>query len=122
MNLRFISPTFHGIIDYTAAVALIVVPFMLGLGDSSILALWLSVTTGLIVILVSTNTIYKYGIFQTLSFNAHLAIDLMAATTFAIAPFALGFEGIDMYYYIANAVVVFLVVALSDNCEPVINQ
>lgn len=72
MNLRFISPAFHGIIDYIAAVALIVAPFMLGLGDSSILALWISVTTGLIVILVSTNTIYKYGIFQTLSFNAHL--------------------------------------------------
>jgi len=116
MNLRVISPTVHGLIDYSAAFALITGPFLLGLGASSPIALWLSVVTGIAVIIVSTNTIYKYGIFNTIPFDGHLAIDLMAATTFAAAPFIFNFQGMDLYYYIGNAVVVYLVVALSDNC------
>ncbi|GHE66467.1 MULTISPECIES: hypothetical protein [Roseivirga] len=118
MKFRFISPTVHGIIDYSAAVALISSPFLLGLGESSPMAKWLSVVTGVAVIIVSLNTTYKFSILHTIPYNGHLLIDLMAATTFAAAPFLFHFTGIDMYYYIANAVVVFLVVALSDNCEP----
>ncbi|GAB4248645.1 MAG: hypothetical protein Tsb0034_28050 [Ekhidna sp.] len=116
MKLRFISPTIHGVIDYSAAVALTVSPFLLGLGDSNPMAKWLSVTVGIAVVIISLNTIYKFGLFNTIPFNGHLAIDLGAATTFAIAPFLFNFSGLDLYYYIANAVVVFLVVALSDNC------
>ncbi len=115
MKLRFISPTVHGLIDYSAAGALIASPFILGLGESSPAALWLSVVTGIAVIVVSTNTIYRYGIFNTIPFTGHLAIDLAAATTFAVAPLILSFSGIDLYYYLINAVVVFLVVALSDD-------
>ena len=117
MKFRFISPTIHGIIDYSAAVGLISLPFLLGLGTSNPLAKWLSIITGIAVIIVSINTVYKYSLLKNIPFDGHLAIDTMAATTFAIAPFAFGFEGIDFYYYIANAVVVFLVVALSDNCQ-----
>lgn len=117
MKLRFISPTVHGIIDYTAAIALIASPFLLNLGSSAPIAFWLSVITGIAVIVVNTNTIYKYGIFNTIPFDGHLAIDLLAATSFAIAPFIFQFQGLDFYYYIANAVVVYLVVALSNNCK-----
>jgi hypothetical protein len=117
MKLRVISPTVHGIIDYSAALALIASPFLLGLGASSPLAIWLSVITGIAVILVSVNTTYKYSIFNNIPFDGHLAIDLLAATTFALAPFVLNFQGIDLYYYLANAAVVYLVVALSDSCK-----
>lgn len=117
MKLRFISPTVHGIIDYSAALALIFSPFLLGLGESAAMAKWLSVATGVAVLVVSLNTTYKFSLLNTIPFDGHLLIDLLAATTFALAPFLFHFEGIDMYYYIANAVVVFLVVALSDNCE-----
>ncbi|MTI87600.1 MAG: hypothetical protein FH748_06480 [Balneolaceae bacterium] len=117
MNVRIISPTVHGIIDYSAAIALIFLPFILGLGSSSPLALWLSVITGAAVVLVSISTIYRYGFLNVIPFDAHLMIDLMAATTFTLAPFAFNFSGIDLYYYIANGIVVFLVVALSNNCE-----
>jgi hypothetical protein len=46
VKLRFISRTFHGIIDYAAAVALIIAPFILHLGNNSPAAIWLSVATG----------------------------------------------------------------------------
>lgn len=115
MKLRFISPTVHGIIDYSAAVALIASPFLLQLGASSPMAFWLSVITGIAVILVSSNTVYKYSLFKNIPFDGHLAIDLTAATAFIIAPFAFGFEGLDFIYYIVNAAVVYLVVAFTSS-------
>ncbi len=115
MELRFISPTFHGIIDYSAALALTAGPFILGLGESSPIALWLSVIVGIAVVFVSLNTTYKYSLFNNIPFDGHLLIDLGAATAFITAPFAFGFEGIDMYYYIANAAVVYLAVSLSES-------
>ena len=115
MKLRFISSTMHGIVDYSAALALIVSPFVLQLGVSNPIALWLSVVVGIGVVIESTNTIYKYGLFNTIPFSGHLAIDLAAATVFLAAPFVFNFQGIDLYYYIVNAGVVYLVVALSES-------
>ncbi len=119
MRLRFISPTMHGIIDYAAALALIVGPLFFGLGHSSPMAIWLSVSTGVLVVLISLNTQYAFSLFKIISFDGHLAIDLIAATVFLIAPFLLNFSGMDFYYYIANASVVYLVVALSDNSKSI---
>ena len=114
MKLRFISPALHGIVDYSAAAALIASPFILGLGNSSPLAFWISVITGIAVVLVSLNTIYRYGVFKTIPFEGHLAIDLTVATTFMILPLTLGFSGLDAYYYWGNAAAVYLAVSLSD--------
>jgi len=114
MKLRFISPTLHGVVDYSAAAALITAPILLGLGQSSPLAFWISIITGMAVIVVSLNTIYKYGIFRTIPFEGHLAIDLTVATAFMLVPFIFQFSGLDAYYYWGNAAVVFLVVSLSD--------
>ncbi len=119
MKLRIISPTFHGIIDYSAGVGLIIAPFLLSLGESSPLAIWISVTVGVTVLLASGLTDYRYGLFRTIPFDGHLAIDLIAATAFMIVPFALEFEGLDMIYYLINAAVVYLVVSLTDHNEPI---
>ncbi|WP_228236545.1 hypothetical protein [Allomuricauda sp. M10] len=115
MKLRFITPTLHGVADYTAGLSLLVAPFLLGLGESSATAIWFSVATGLTVFAASLLTDYKLSIFKVIPFDGHLAIDLLVAVTFMIAPFAFGFEGIDAIYYWFNATVVFLVVALSAN-------
>ena len=90
-----------------------VLPFALGLGDSSGMALWLSVVTGAAVWLVSILTDYKLSIVKAIPFDAHLAIDLGAASLFMCAPFLFKFEGLDAYYYWINAAVVYLVVALT---------
>ena len=120
MKLRFISPTFHGIIDYSAAVLLIAGPFLLKLGESSPLAVTLSVITGFAVILVSIITKYKFALTKVIPFDLHLAIDLSVATAFAIIPFVLNFKGLDVIYYVANSAIVFLVVALTENKETAI--
>lgn len=122
MKLRFISPTMHGLVDYGAAVGLILIPFALGLGESNSMALWFSVATGAAVVVVSVLTDYRYGLFRTIPFDGHLTIDLLAATAFMAAPFLFGFEGLDAHYYWINAAVVYLVVALTENKEPIIKQ
>lgn len=113
MKLRFLSPTNHGIVDYLAAVALIVSPFILGLGSSNPLASWISVFTGILVIIVSLSTNYRYGAFKLIPFGGHLTLDLLVATIFMLVPFLFDLSGIDAAYYYINAVVVYLVVAVT---------
>jgi hypothetical protein len=113
MKLRFLSPTNHGIVDYLAAVALIVSPFILQLGSSNPLAPWISVVTGLVVVIVSLATNYPYGAFKLIPFGGHLTLDLLVATLFMLVPFLFKLEGLDAAYFYINAVVVYLVVAVT---------
>ena len=117
MDIRFLTPTLHGVADYGAGAGLITLPFILNLGQSSPLALWLAVITGCAVIVVSLLTNYKLGAFRVIPFKGHLAIDLAVAVVFTIAPLALNFSGLDAYYYWANAAAVYLVVAVSHPTE-----
>lgn len=117
MNIRFLTPTLHGVADYGAGAGLIILPFILGLGQSSPLAPWLAVVTGIAVIIVSLLTNYKLGALRVIPFKGHLAIDLTVAVMFTVAPFILNFSGLDAYYYWANAIAVYAVVALSNPKE-----
>ena len=47
MTLRFVTRQVHAYLDYPIALSLIAMPFVLGLGASKPLALWLSVVTGI---------------------------------------------------------------------------
>lgn len=118
MNLRFLSSTNHGIVDYLAAIALIIAPFILKLGSSDPLALWISVATGFIVIIVSLATRYRYGAFKIIPFGGHLTLDLLLATAFMLVPFLFELDGLDEAYYYINAAVVYLVVAVTASEDP----
>ncbi|MGF7230167.1 SPW repeat domain-containing protein [Arachidicoccus sp.] len=117
MKLRFLSPANHGIVDYLAAFALIVAPFILNLGDGSPSALWMSVCSGIAVIIVSLATRYRYGAFKIIPFGGHLTLDLLVATVFMLVPFLFDLKGLDAAYYYINAVVVYLVVAVTASEE-----
>ena len=122
MRLRMITPTLHGVIDYSAGIGLILVPFLLQLGESNSMAIWVSVAMGGAVLVASALTDYRLGLLRTIPFDGHLAIDLAAATDFMLTPFVLDMHGLDMHYYLANAAVVYLVVGLSDHNEPISNN
>jgi len=117
MNVRFLTPTPHGLVDYLAASGLIILPFVLGLGQSQPLAKWLSVAMGAAVILVSLLTDYRFGAVRYIPFRLHLVVDALAATAFAMAPTLFGFAGLDAWYYWLNAAAVFVVVGLSPTEE-----
>lgn len=117
MNIRFLSPKLHGIADYGAATGLIILPFLLDLGQSSPIAVWLSVVTGIIVIIASLLTDYYFGALRIIPFKLHLVADLTVALLFTIAPFVLNFTGLDAYFYWANAAVVYSVILVSQRSE-----
>lgn len=109
-RFRVITPAWHGVLDYAAASALVIFPLLLGFRGAE---RWLSVLGGVGLVAYSLLTDYRLGFVRVLSFRAHLAADLAAATAFALAPLAMGWTGLVAAYYWFMASGVFIVVALS---------
>lgn len=113
-KLRILTPTIHGLLDYAAAAALIVLPFVLNLGADSPLAVWLSAAGGAGLIVYSLLTDYAFGAIKLVPFRVHLAFDLAAAAAFVAAPFLFGWNGLTAGYYFVMGAGVIVVVALSE--------
>lgn len=112
MDLRFVTKTIHAYLDYPVAIALMALPFLLGLGSSSPLAFWLSAVTGAAAFVLTVLTDHETGVVRVLPYSFHLAVDFAVGIVFLAAPFALGFTGLDAWYYWANAAAVLSVVSL----------
>ena len=112
--MRFINSTIHGQLDYAAALALIVVPTILGLGQESALAYWLSVAAGIGLIVYSLFTDYVYSIAKVIAFKLHLGFDIAAAIVFLLAPVLFGFDGVAGIYYPVMGLGVLMVVLLTN--------
>lgn len=113
MSLRFVTRSVHAYLDYPVAIALMVLPFVLGLGQSNPLALWLSVLTGVAAFVLTVLTDHHLGIWRVLPYKIHLAVDLLVGITFLLAPSMLGFTGIDALFYWVNGAAVVVVISLS---------
>lgn len=111
MKLQFLNPTFHGILDYLAAGALIALPFLLGFQG---IELWLSIAGGAGLILYSLITDYQFGFAKLVPYNMHLVFDISAGAALLVAPFILGFGFAATIYYPIMAIGVFAVVAVSN--------
>ena len=109
---RFVTRNIHAWLDYPVAFALMGLPFLLGLGESHPLAFWLSVVTGIAAFVLTLLTDHETGLIRVLPYKLHLAVDAMVGVVFTLAPFALGFSGIDAAFYWLNGVAVLLVVGL----------
>ena len=112
MNPRFITKNIHALLDYPVAVVLMAAPFLLGLGDSHPLALWLSVGTGVAAFVLTILTDHMLGVVRVLPYKFHLTVDAAVGVTFVLAPFVLGFAGLDALFYLANGAAVLSVVGL----------
>ena len=110
--MKFVTKRIHAFLDYPVAIALIVLPFLLGLGNSNPLALQLSVATGIAAFMLTLLTNHHLGAFKVISYRMHLIVDFIVAIVFIVAPFVLSFEGIDAYYYWINGIAVLTVVSL----------
>ncbi len=114
MKFRFVSPRVHGVLDYVAAVGLIVYPILLDLGAFSPIALWFSIAAGGGLIVYSLLTDSAFGVSSALSFRVHLLLDVIAGVAFIVAIFAFGFDGLTAAYYAAMGLGVFALVAVTD--------
>lgn len=110
--MRFITKRIHAFLDYPVAVSLIALPFLLGLGGSSALAVQLSVVVGIAALVLTLLTDHHLGALKILSYKFHLTIDFLVGVLFVAAPFIFSFEGIDAYYYWVIGATVLLVVGL----------
>jgi len=110
--MKFVTKRIHAFLDYPVAIALIVLPFLLGLGNSNPLALQLSVVTGIAALILTLLTDHHLGVFKVISYRIHLIIDFIVGMVFIISPFIFSFQGIDAYYYWINGIAVLTVVSL----------
>lgn len=117
MDSRFVTKTVHAYLDYPVAASLMATPFILGLGQSNPLALWLSVATGVAALVLTLLTDHHLGVFRVLPYWFHLAVDRLVGVTFLVAPTILGFHGLDAVYYWANAAAVLAVTLLLNKTE-----
>jgi hypothetical protein len=111
--MRFVTKTIHAWLDYPVALALIVLPFLLGLGDSHRLALMIAPIVGIAAFLLTVFTDHHLGLVRVLPYRLHLAVDLGVGLLFLVLPFALGFSGLDAAFYWLNGAAVVTVIALS---------
>lgn len=112
MDPRFVTKTMHAYLDYPVALTLMVTPFLLQLGRSNPLAIWLAPTTGVAALILTIFTDHKLGVLRVLPYPVHLAIDFLVGLVFLLAPTVLGFRGLDAWYYWANGAAVLFVVGL----------
>lgn len=110
--MKLITQKIHAFIDSPVALALIGLPFLLQLGSSNPLAFYISVATGIAAFFLTLLTDHETGVFKVFSYKFHLIVDFAVGLTFVIAPFILGFKGIDLFFYLANGLAVLLVVGL----------
>ena len=111
--MRFVTKTIHAWLDYPVALALIGLPFLLGLGDSHTLALLIAPVVGLAAFVLTVFTDHHLGVIRVLPYKLHLAVDLTVGVLFLLLPFAFGFTGLDAAFYLVNGAAVIAVIGLS---------
>lgn len=102
----------HAFLDYPVAISLILLPFLLALGSTNSIALYLSVVTGFTALSLTLLTDHQLGLFRVISYKIHLILDFTVAIVFILAPFIFSFQGIDAYYYWVIGFTVLAVVSL----------
>src|SRR5262245_24962137 len=100
MSYRFITKSIHAyVIDYPFAIVLIAAPFVLKLGQSEPVAMWLSVVVGVAPRLSPALCAPPPPLACTTSSSLCLFVARAAAVVCVSAPFAFKFAGLDAWYY-----------------------
>ena len=109
MPFRFVTKSIHAyLIDYPVAIILLVAPFVLKLGHSGPIAMWLSVITGVAALLLPMLTDHPTGLIRIIPYPIHLWIDRAVGIVFLAAVFMFAFTGVDAWYYGVLGVAVLL--------------
>jgi hypothetical protein len=87
MPFRFISKSIHTyLVDYPIVIVLMVAPFLLKLGKSSPVALWLSVVTRVTALLLPAFTDHATGLVRVIRYWLHLWADRALGVISITAP------------------------------------
>ena len=110
--MKFVTKDIHAFLDYPVALALLVAPFLLGLGEVNQMAIWLSVVVGVAAFVLTLLTDHHLGVIRVIPYSLHMAVDLIVGLTFLAAPFIFGFSGLDAAYYWVFGATVCVVIGL----------
>lgn len=109
MPFRFITKYVNTcLIDYSVAIVLMVAPFLLKLGKSSPVALWLSVVTRVAALLLPALTDHPTGLVRVIHDWLHLWVDRALSVVSTAAASAFHFPGLDAWYHWVLAAAVLL--------------
>jgi len=110
--MKFVTKEIHAYLDYPVAIALIALPFVLGLGSSNPIAFQLSLVTGVAALILTILTDHHLGVIRVIPYRIHLIVDFLVGLVFVLAPFIFSFQGLDALYYWINGAAVLSVVGL----------
>ena len=110
--MGIVTKQIHAYLDYPVAVALMALPFVLGIGASHHFAMQLSVFTGIAAFGLTLLTDHHLGVWRVIPYNGHLLVDAIVGVVFVLAPFIFSFKGLDAIYYWINGGAVLTVVSL----------
>ncbi len=68
--------------------------------------------TGVATFLLTLLTDHHLGVFRVLPYDLHLTVDGIVGAVFVSVPLALGFSGIEVWYYVALCLTVLAVVGM----------
>ena len=120
--MKFITPDLHGVLDYSAALALIVAPFILGLESHSVLVHWFSIVAGVGLIGYSLLTDYGPSIKGVFSYRMHLILDSVASAAFLILAFVHQGTLLSTVYCLVMGGGVIAVIAFSKQPEASLSE
>lgn len=84
-----ISTKIHGFLDYSLAVVLIILPFILNFPEGA--AIWVPIILGAGTILYSLMTDYEMSAAKIIPMKMHLALDFFAGAFLIATPWLFGF-------------------------------
>lgn len=109
-----ITAKVHGVLDYATVAAFLNAPLVLGFQGTTpaTIVYWLAG----IHLLLTGCTDFPPGVFRWIPFRIHGAIDLVAGVFLLVAPWVFGFSGLAAArnFFVGLAVIIFVVVALTD--------
>lgn len=109
-----ITAKVHGVLDYATVAAFLNAPMVLEFQGTTpaTIVYWLAG----IHLLLTGCTDFPPGVFRWIPFRIHGAIDLVAGVFLLVAPWVFGFSGLTAArnFFVGLAVIIFVVVALTD--------
>ena len=116
-NIKIISPSFHGILDYIVDITLISVPFILNFKEVSNTVFWAPVGIGVLNFLYSIFTVYSRSFVKLIPMNWHLLFDFLVGLLLFALAFILTTEGFVKLFYITMGIGIVLATSLTSSNE-----
>jgi hypothetical protein len=86
-----ISRRQHGMLDFPAAILLILAPWIFAFHDQSDAATVVPIVIGAAALLMSLMTNYEFGLLKVIPMSLHVMVDLLAGIVLALSPLIFGF-------------------------------